>query len=180
MGGRLQYRSKLFHVANPVIQSLAEETGEMANVSLEEGGRWVVLYNESGDRALNLGVFPGLKTPLHTHAAGKVILANLPRNRRDSILEDGLEQVTDETITDPDKLRSEFSAIRERGHAFDMDEQIKGMGEIAAPLLDDTGVLGAVAVVCPSGRLADETYRDELTRKIKEATDSISINYQYS
>lgn len=179
MGSRLQRRSKLFHVARPEVGTLAEETGEIANVSVEEDGQWVLLHHESGHRGLNLGIYPGLRTPLHTHAAGKVILAHLPDGRREAVLDAGLERRTSETITDVAMLESELSTVRERGYAVDADEQVAGMGVVAAPLVTDGDVLGAMAVVCPSSRLTDETYRTELTRKIREATDAVIINYQY-
>lgn len=179
MGSRLQRRNRLFHVSQQELRSVADETGETANVSVTEGDEWVILHNESGSRGFNLGHYPGLKTPLHTHAAGKVILANLPVDRRESILDAGLERMTAETVTDPDELRSELATIRERGVAVDRDEQVVGMGVVAAPLIGDGDVLGAIAVVCPSGHLDEPAHRTELSQRIREAADTVLINYQY-
>lgn len=179
MGSRLQRRNKLYHVAKPEVRTLAEETGEIANVSVEEGDQWILLHDESGYRGLNLGIYPGLKTPLHTHAAGKVILAHLPAGRRSALIDRELEQMTSYTITDGTALKSELSTCRKRGYAIDTNEQVVGMGVVASPLLDSETILGAVAVVCPSSRLTDEDYRKELVRKTRESADSIVINYQY-
>lgn len=55
MGSRLKHRNRLFHIAKPVLEQISSETGELATVSVEERGRWVVLHNESGSQSLNLG-----------------------------------------------------------------------------------------------------------------------------
>lgn len=180
MGSRLQRRNRLFQVTQEELRLLAEETREVANVSVMEDDHWILLNSESGPRGLNLGTYPGLKTSLHTHAAGKVILANLPADRRESIITRGLERRTEHTITDPDELRARLETIRGQEYAVDKDEQVVGMGVVATPLISNGVVLGAIAVVCPSGRLDDADHQEYLVQKLREATDSILVNYQYS
>ncbi|MFC6723576.1 IclR family transcriptional regulator [Halobium palmae] len=178
-GGRLKRRNPLYHVARGELAALARDTGEVANVSIEEGGQWILLHKELGERALDLGTYPGLHTPLHTHAAGKSILANLSESARTAIIENGLERMTEHTVTDPEELEAELAAIREDGYAIDADQQVVGMGVVAAPLLVDGSVLGAVAIVCPSKRLLNEPYRRELTQKVLESSDTITVNYRF-
>lgn len=180
MGSRLQRRNRLFHVARPELRELADDTGELANVGIAEGDDWVLLHNEVGSRGLELGDYPGLRTAFHTHAAGKVVLAHFPEERRDELLAGDLEAVTAETTTDPDALREELATIREEGVAIDRDGQVVGIGVVAAPLLADEEILGSLAVVCPSGRLADEADRERLRRTVREAADTVMINYRYS
>lgn len=182
IGGRLKWRMELFHVARPELARLAAETGEEANLTIEEGGEAIIVHAERGERALNLGDYPGIHTPLHSHAAGKVILAHLHPRRVDRIVDRrGLDGVTEHTITRREELDEQLRTIRERGFAVDTDEQVLGMGVVAAPILDDAGddVHGAVGLVCPTRRLTDEAYVEELADAVRQASNVIGINFRY-
>ena len=178
-GTRLQHRNKLYNVTRQELKALAEDTDENANIGIVENKRWILLNSERGDRSLDLGTFPGLSTPLHTHAAAKALLAHLPESQREAVFADGFASVTEQTMTDPTALQSELETIRENGYAVDTDQQVKGMGVVAAPILADGTAVGSVAIVCPSGRLDDEPYYKELIRKVRESADTISVNYVY-
>lgn len=178
-GGQIKYRNRLFHASRGKLRELARETGEVANLTVREQQSAVILHSGEGDQALDLGTFPGMTTPLHTHAAGKAILANLPPETIDEIVTGGLTQMTPETITDEDELFAELETIREQDYAVDWNEQIVGMGVVAAPILADSEVHGAIAIVCPSDRVTQPDYEEELATRVKEAANVISINYQY-
>lgn len=181
LGGHVKHRNRLFHVARPQLERLAEDSGELASVNVEDDGRFVILHTESGPESLHLGVYPGMTTPIHTHAAGKVILGALPEGRVEDILSTrGLERVTEHTITSREALAAELAEIRERGYAVDADEQVVGMGVIAAPVTADDRVLGSIGLVCPTDRLEDEQHRTELAREVQQAANVVGVNFQYS
>ena len=178
MGSRLKHRSRLFHAAKPVATELAAETGELVTVSVEERGRWVVLHNEGGTRALNLGTYPGRRTPLHSHAAGKVLLAHHTDEYVEEVFEThGLDPVTEQTITDADVLWSELRTIRDDGYAVDCNQQIPGMCVVAAPVCAETDLLGALSIACPVDRLQGSTYRSELVRHVRQSATVIGEQY---
>lgn len=181
LGGRMKHRNRLFHVAKPELERLVDRTDEMASVNVEEGGRFVVLHAEKGNESLQLGLYPGITIPIHTHAAGKSILAGFSDEKIDRILDErGLEPITAHTITDREDLLAELETIRERGYAVDWNEQIVGMGVVAAPVAVDGHVVGSIGLVCPTDRLDDDDYRDELVREVQKSANIVSVNYQYS
>jgi len=181
LGGQVKYRNRLFHVAKPELERLVENTGELVSVNVEERGQFVILHTEFGSESLRLGIYPGLKTPIHTHAGGKVILAFLGEERIDSIIDDhGLTARTGQTITDREALDAELEAIREQGYGIDRNEQVVGMGTVAAPVRIGEEVLGSIGVVCPSDRLRDESYRQELADEVQKSANIVSVNYQYA
>ena len=182
IGGRLKHRMELYHVARPELERLAAETGEVANLTIAEDGRAVIVHLEKGDRALDLGEYPGMHTPLHTHAAGKAILSGMSPEEVDEVVERrGLEAFTEHTITDRDALDEELSYVRERSYALDADEQVLGMGVVAAPIVDGRTdrVHGAVAIVCPTRRLSEEAYAKELADAVRQASNVIGLNHRY-
>lgn len=181
IGARVKYRSRLFRVARGELQQIVAETGEVADIHVEDNGRAVILHYERGEQALDLGMYPGMRTPIHTHAAGKAILAHLSEERVDEIIEThGLKPMTDETITSVDILKGELDDIRSDGYDVDWDQQVSGMGIIAAPVLVDDDILGAVSIVAPSDRIQHDPYQEQLQQKVREVSSTISINYKYS
>ena len=181
LGGQVKYRNRLFHVAKPELERLVEKTGELASVNVEERGRFVILHTEFGSESLRLGIYPGLKTPIHTHAGGKVILANLGEDRIEEIVEEyGLSARTEYTITDRDELEADLQGIREQGYGVDSDQQVVGMGSVAAPVRVGDSVLGSIGIVCPTDRLREESYRAELADEVQKSANIVSVNYQYA
>lgn len=179
-GNRLKYRTRLFSTARVVVEKLSAETDERAQLGVEESGDWILLHHESDVTSVNMGDYPGLRTPLHTHAAGKVLLTHLPDDRVEEILTTGeLEGVTEHTVTDAAELRSELDRIAKDGYAVDWNEQVIGIGFVACPLVVREELVGSVSVGCPTGRLQDREYRDALIRHVKTAADEIVVNYRY-
>lgn len=180
IGGKMKYRNRLFQVAKPEMKRVVSETDELVGLTIENDGRAVVYHQEEGQQALSLGTYTGAATPMHTVATGKAILAYLPEERVDEIIEmRGLEERTEHSITDPDVLRTELEQIREDGYAVDWNEQVIGMGMAAVPILVEDGVLGSFGIVVPTGRLQDEAYQADLLQKLQEMANTVTINYQY-
>ncbi|MBB6646740.1 IclR family transcriptional regulator [Halobellus ruber] len=179
-GSRLKHRSRFFNSADIVVRKLSADSGELAQLGCAESADWVMLH-ESGDvTSVQTRTYPGFRTPIHSHAAGKVLLANFPAERIDELLDvDELEAVTEHTITDPDALRPELETIREQGHAVDHEEQVIGIGFVACPVLEDGELLGSVSVACPTGRLRQDSYREDLIKTVQAAAEEISVNYRY-
>jgi DNA-binding IclR family transcriptional regulator len=180
VGSRRKYRERLFHIAEPELEKLASETGELANIGIEEDGNCVILHASEGPQSLDLGIYPGLRLPMHSHATGKAILSHLSKEYVREIIEsDRLEQITEHTVTDVKSLTTKLAQIREEGHAVDWDQQVIGMGVVAVPIVVDTEVLGAVAIVCPTGRIQNKLYRENIVQKVYETATTIMANYQY-
>lgn len=179
-GSRLKYRNRFYHSSNIVLRKLSEQSGELAQLGLFESGEWVMLHEEGDITSVQTGTYPGFRTPLHSHAAGKVLLANLPDGLVDQLLAvEELEAVTEQTTTDPAVLRDELETIRERGYAIDHQEQVIGIGFVACPVIEDGELLGSVSVACPTGRLQQDEYRETLVQNVRAAAEEISVNYRY-
>lgn len=181
-GAHARNRRPIDSIARPEVNRLAEQTGELANLLIEEHGRGIYLHRVGGDRAVKVEAHVGTRVYLHTTGLGKAILAHLPDARVDEIIErHGLPATTPQTVTDPDELRAELETIRERGYATDDEEKLAGLRCVAAPVLsDDNRVLGAISVAGPTNRLRGDRFREELPDKILEAANVIELNVTYA
>jgi DNA-binding IclR family transcriptional regulator len=98
----------------------------------------VFIARERGESAVSLDSYTGQSGHLHTTALGKTVLAYLPRDRVEAIIDrQGLLAMTDQTITDREALFDGLDSIRQREYASDREERIKGLNCVAIPVLND-------------------------------------------
>lgn len=170
----------VYEIARPIIDDLAEETAEVANLLVPESGRGIYLHKAKGDNAVHHDTRPGKYVELHCTALGKSILAFLPREEVEEIIRThGLPALTDQTITDPDLLFEELDQIRGRGYAENRGERNERLWCVSSPLMDDGDVVGAISVSGPKTRMKGRRFEEEIPELILEAANVIEINLQY-
>ena len=182
LGGYIRHKMEIHDITKPEVKKLAEDTEELANLLVEEHGYGVYLYRARGSQAVNLETYAGKRIHLHSTGLGKAILAHLPRERVEEIIDrQGLPKQTENTISDRDALFEELESIRERGIAFDREEQFPGLRCVAKPITDNDGnILAAISVAGPSSRISDERFNNTLPEKVQEAANVIELNITYS
>ncbi|MFC7130110.1 HTH-type transcriptional regulator XacR [Haloferax chudinovii] len=181
VGGHSRKSMEVYQIAEPEVKSLAADTGELANLLVEEQGMGVYLMRAKGDDAVDLDTYAGLRTNLHTTALGKAILANLPESRVNKIIErHGLEQKTPKSIGTRQELFQVLEAVRERGYAIDDGERLEGLRCLAAPIKSSSGeVLGAISVSAPASRVSDEDLHGALPERVLSAANVVELNINY-
>lgn len=182
LGTYAREKQQLFETGKPEVKQLAEETGEVVNLLVEEQGRGIFLHRERGPQAVKLDTYTGMSIRLHHAALGKAILAHLPEERVRSIVDyHGLPRRTENTVTDLDDLFEELETVREQGYALDMEEHLDGLRCVAVPIFSDgTSVEGAISVAGPSSRMKGERLRETLPEKLQNATNVIELNITHS
>lgn len=181
MGEFTRQQQDLYKVARPEIDKLADQTGELANLMIEEHGRGYYLYIGHGEEAVNLDTRIGTRQYLHTSALGKAILSNLPEERVEEILDQhGLVPSTSNTVTEPKQFFNTLETISDRGIAFDGEERAEGIKCVATPITDRTDTpVGAVSVSGPANRMRGERFKSEIPELVEEAATVIGINLSY-
>lgn len=182
LGERERRNVPLYRIARPEIDQLAEQTGEHANLMIEEHGDGVYLYIREGEQAARLDTHAGFRTLLHTTALGKAILSELPRERVESIVETtGLAALTKNTITDEETLYEELDDVRERGYAVDREERALGVRCVAAPVVDGTtGTVGALSVSGLVSSVQGERLEQEVPALVTLAANKVEVSLNYS
>jgi len=181
LGGRARARSQLFQVAEAEVRELASDTGEHANLMVEENGRGIFLYKVKGSQSVYLDTYEGMEVDLHTTAMGKAILAELSPEKRDAIVDEhGLEPVTAETITDRDTLEAQLDEIRARGYAIDDEERVDGVRCVAAPITTEDRVVGGVSVSAPKSRMNGQRFEEAIPSEVLSTANIIEVNLQHT
>lgn len=177
-GGDARKETDIYLAAWREVQKLALETGEHANLMIEEFGRGRYLYIAEGEESATLDTYTGMQVPLHVSAMGKSILANLPQSRIEEIIDQsGLEKRTENTIIDEDALVEELEDISSKGYATDNEERTMGVRCVSAPVIGRSGeVYGSVGVSGPTNRLTGDTFNEELPTLVQKTANIIELN----
>lgn len=183
LGEHVRKNNEYFSLAESKVEQLAEETGGRAHFIVEEHGQGVYVYTKSGKHAVKTFSRDGRRLGLHRTAAGKAILAALPRRFAEEIIDKhGLPRRTKNTITDPDVLFEELETIRERdGIAFNKEEQLRGVRAAGAPVRGPSGsVIGALSVSGPTHRMKDDRLHEEVPNVILGTANELELEIEYA
>lgn len=182
IGGYLRRQVPAYPMIKQKVDNLAEKTNERAQFIIREGQDRVYLYTEIGDNPVQTGAHTGRRGPIYASAAGKSIIANLPKAKRERLIESfTLEQTGPNTITDVNELRENLDEIRDQGYALNREESTAGVHAIGASVKGkDDGIIGALSVSGPATRLKSERLENELPDLVLAATNELELHIEHS
>ncbi|QIO24808.1 IclR family transcriptional regulator [Haloarcula sp. JP-L23] len=170
----------VYSTAKPEIDELAETTGEVANLGVEENGQRVIVYQSEGSEAVYDNALIGEYTNMHWTALGKAILSELPEEYVRAIVDRyGLPAATESTIDTSETLFEELEIIREQGFALEDEERRTGIRSIAIPLNVEDRIVGAVSLSGPKERFDDGRIESELLPALRDRTNVIEVKTTY-
>lgn len=179
-GITVRQRRAVYTTARNELDDLAEETGEVANLGVEENGQRVILDQSEGSDAVYDNAPVGEHTNMHWTALGKAILAVQPTDTVEEIIESrGLPTATENTLSTREELFAALKEIRERGYAVEDEERRTGIRSVAVPLIVDSNVIGAISLSGPKERFSDGRIEDELVPALQSTSNIIEIRYNY-
>lgn len=161
----------LRRVVRPLDAALSRRTSETVVFQVVDGDQVVVL-DESvprrPDAALQVRHQVGSRSPLERSASGLAILASWSSVDRARALRGRPADVVDATET-------RITAIQQDGLARTSDELQVGVSGLAVAVVGDTGVVGSVAVLAPTNRLAVlEGHAADLIRTARRMEDALT------
>jgi len=162
----------LLKQAQPILQELADNSGETSYLSILRGNE--VVYLDSVETTSTVRVISrvGLHMPVHATAAGKALIAFESEEELRKRFPSELKKFTKSTISSPEEILKNLETVRETGYATDLEEFEEGLRCIASPIRDYTRkVIAAISVSGPAHRLSDEkieqTIGPEVARRAK-------------
>jgi IclR family acetate operon transcriptional repressor len=180
LGGYVRRYDDIYRTAEADIQEIANETGELANLMVEEDGLGVYIHTARGEKAVNIDTSLGKRMPLNITALGKAILSTMTEERIDEIIDQrGLSRQTPQTITGRDEFDAELERIRDSGVAYERNQRVDGICCIAAPIAVEGKRHAAISITGPERRMSEERLQNELKDVIQRVANVIEINLTY-
>jgi IclR family transcriptional regulator, KDG regulon repressor len=179
LGYKVIRRMDLRREAFPYMKKMVQEWDETCDLSIFDQGRAFYIEVLRGNHALTITAAVGQRLPVHCTASGKLLLAYLPSEELEAILNQPLAAYTDNTITSPGELRDHLKDIRGRGYSVDNEEFELGICAVAAPIFNRRGdVIAAIGSPSPVSRMNPERIT-EIAQAVKEAGQAISHRMGY-
>ena len=166
----------LCHLSLPILEKLAEKTGETAHIGVFKDYQVLYLLKMDSSYPIHLLSHAGRKNPIHCTSTGQVLLANQSDAMIEQVISKGLTSYSAKTITDPEKLRellkiNSFTRICRESRRTSR----RGGTSIAAPVKNNKGkVIASVSIAGPTSRINQQTI-SKLTKQVQQAADDITM-----
>jgi DNA-binding IclR family transcriptional regulator len=167
-------------LAKPYLRELSQASDETTYLSILDDTEILYVGMVESTQSVRMYCAIGTRNPLYCSSMGKAILAFLPVEERNALLDRiTLTPRTANTITDKAELRKELELIRSQGFAIDNVEIEEGVRCLGAPVFNYMGqVFAAVSISGPAYRLSVERLQ-ELSKLVIRATTAISADLGY-
>jgi len=161
--------------ATPMLELLAQQTGETAHFAIRVGDDIVIAGKTEGPGMFRLADRPGAVRPGNATALGKVLLAALTPEQLERYLATHEQtRFTTKTIVERDALVAELAGVRRAGIAFDDGEYNAEVRCVAVPVHDFHGrVAGAIGISGPMWRLSLQSLHEK-SRAVQEIAARLS------
>ncbi|MBY0510633.1 MAG: IclR family transcriptional regulator [Rhodospirillaceae bacterium] len=124
---QISLRPALLALGRPVVARLSRKTGSIAHLGVLENDMVTYLI-KAGRRKHPSFTAEGKQLEAYCSGIGKILLAALPESALTEYLKAGpFVPLTENTITDPARLRAEIDAVRRQGFARDTEEIAHGL-----------------------------------------------------
>jgi DNA-binding IclR family transcriptional regulator len=169
-------RSPLPECSHPSVVRLAEVSEDSACLCIPCGSDAVCIDREEGAYPLRANYLHiGRRLPLGVGSAGLALLAWLPEDEIDRMMERNREALGRFPRLTAERIRNDANAARARGYALSANIVCEGTGGIAVPIFDaekrPVAALGATAI---AKRLVSR--QDMLARLLHEEAAHIEAN----
>ncbi|MFY0405960.1 IclR family transcriptional regulator [Solicola sp. PLA-1-18] len=156
----------LVAMAHPVLEDVAEQTGETVNLAVPRHDEVQHVAQIDSRYVVGAANWLSVDVPGHCSALGKVLYAwgalRVPRGH--------LERRTEHTVPTRAALERELEKIRQKGFSETQGELEPGLDAIAAPVRGPEGhVIAAIGVSGPTFRIGDHK-RDIAELLVREST----------
>jgi len=171
------FSQDLVQTAVPVLTRLAATLTLSAHLAVLDGQEIVYLVRRVPNYAFASNIRIGSRLPAHATNMGRIILANLPRERVDRLYAGvDLRPVTPQTPVTPLQLHRQLDADRALGLAWSDGNYEPGISSVAAAIFDASNTpVAACNVTGQTAQFEGAERRAQIGAALREAAREISL-----
>lgn len=182
LGGIAMSSISLRKIAAPYLRRLCNETGHTIMLGIRIEDSLVYADKHDGQGVLFITSEIGVRKPLHFGMLGIMLMAYLPKEEQEYLLDkDPLQAYASKSITDRKAFMREMAGIRENGYYIGDEDAFEGVGGISAPVRDYQGkVVAALGITMMVSVLRKPGVEAETIKRVTETALAISEKLGYS
>ena len=170
-------KTNMVHIAKPFLDDLRDHIRETVILEVLSGESMVMAYVAEGPRMVRLAGSIGDRVPFHAAAGAKAFLAFSTPELTNALIGKKLPRLTQNTITDLEKLNQHFDQIRQDGFAFDNEEIDEGTRAVGAPLFNhENRPVAAIIIAGPAQNITGNADSPIVTA-LKETANKLSQQF---
>ncbi|MCL6625768.1 MAG: IclR family transcriptional regulator [Alicyclobacillus shizuokensis] len=147
-------RPDIVRLARPSLEKLADESALTSALYVRMGSCRVCMDRVEGSGILRHDVRIGESLPLHVGSSGRVLLAWLPAETREELLQASCTEFPQYPLT---ASAQDFSKVVAQGWALSLGERDEALASLGAPIFSSTGeVTAAISLSGVRQRFTDE------------------------
>lgn len=156
LGSQFFNQDELSAKAIPLLRALVGQTGHSTRLSVLDDGKATYLIGVNGPLFTDSPWKIGMYMPMHSTAAGRVLLAFTAEAQAQALVERlPLTPITAHTVVDRAAFREMIERVRQQGFSISRDENTMGLSAIGAPVFDAARrAVGALSIAFPSHMVA--------------------------
>jgi len=172
-------QSDVRELAYPMMLDLAEVSGESVQLAVLVDSNAVYLSQVESSQSIRYTVSVGDKSPVYCSGVGKAMLAMLPTEQQDTLINSLVfKRYTQQTITSSLLLRRQLNDVRKNGFAVDNEEHQHGVCCVASAIVDSLGFpIAAISVTAPTFRISESNFQD-WGKRVAKASAAIAQRLQ--
>jgi IclR family KDG regulon transcriptional repressor len=174
LGRKAHTKMELKEVARRPMENLMVKVEETIFLGVLNGDHVTIVDVVESPNEIKITSPPGTRLPLLVGATGRVLLAQLDRERAQQIVQKmGLKRYTSKSVLDPRQFLKEVEKAKQKGYAIDQEEYVLGVRAVAAPIQAAALPPAAIWVVGFTSTLDDKKQGIVIT-EIQKAVQEIS------
>lgn len=168
-------------VAKPIMEQFVKATNLSAHLAVLDNGRAVYVEKVEAQGFVKMDIWVGHRLPVHSTSIGKVLVSGMADDEITGILNlRGMEQITNKTISTPQRFLKEIENVRKFGFAIDNEENSVGVRCVSAPVYDMQGkIVAALGTSSTIMQLNDENL-SKTVELIRDCASQVSEKMGYS
>ena len=181
MGNSVVEKLGLRRIAQPYLEQISRITNETTNIAIIYDAHVIYIDRIESPATIKVDLRIGKRLPIYCTGLGKVMLAYMPQQKVEEILENvKFVKYTKSTVENIEKLYVQIKKIREQGYCIDDEEYFEGLKCVAAPIINYKGdVIAAISIAVPKYRFDEVEKNIDFGSILKVTAYNLSKEFGY-
>ncbi len=166
---------KISELIEPIMKQIALETGESVVFTVIDNEEGLFVKIVESEQQVRFAESIGKRSPLYIGASHKVILAYLPIDIQNKIIDLGIQNQTRQ-ISSKDSFLEMLTTIKNQGWFYTTGETFNDVAAVSIPMFDHKrNILGSLSIAGPNYRLTFDQAQEFLPTLIEKQYEINSI-----